>query len=298
MGTTGAGYRRRMGDERAGQRGGGGPLREALRARGRPELNLAGFPTDATPVQGDKSAAKAELRGPLGDRLHDLHDRLLANADRAALLVLQGTDASGKNGTIKKVVRHVNPACVRVTSFTVPTPEERGHHWLWRIRAALPAPGQLAVFDRSHYEDVLVPRVERRLDPDAVAERLEEIRAFERELAADGTVVVKCLLHLSYDEQRERLLRRLQRPDKRWKFDPGDLEARARWDDFQAAYGEVLAATDADHAPWYVVPADRKWYRNWAVARLLVETLEELDLRYPDPDLDLEALRSRLEPPG
>ncbi len=261
-------------------------------------VNLAGFDAAATPMVDGKSDAKKELKHDLADELFDQHELLFATRERAMLLVLQGTDCSGKNGTIKHVVIHMNPAGVRTASFTEPTEEEKKEHFLDRHRRELPEPGQLGVFDRSYYEDYLVPAAHGELDDEAMAERLDEINAFEKELIDDGTILVKCLLHISYDEQRERFLRRLRRDDKRWKFAPSDIETRKRWDTFQAAYGRVLQATSTEHAPWYVIPADHKWYRNWAIGHLLVETLGALNLDYPQPDFNLEELRSSLEPPG
>jgi PPK2 family polyphosphate:nucleotide phosphotransferase len=255
-------------------------------------FTLAGWLPDATPLIDSKGSAKEELV-ELGERLFDLHEMMFAGKDRSVLLVLQGSDASGKNGTIKHVLRHVNPAGLRVASFEEPTEEERRHHFLWRIREEVPGPGMIGVFNRSHYEDVLVPLAEG--SDDDLDSRFDDIRAFEEELHESGIIVVKCLLHISYDEQRQRFLRRLRREDKRWKFAESDLETRRLWDEYQLAYGEVVARSNWEHAPWYVVPADHKWYRNWAVARLLVDTLEGLNLAYPQPDLDLETLRERLE---
>jgi PPK2 family polyphosphate:nucleotide phosphotransferase len=187
---------------------------------------------------------------------------------------------------------------VQYTAFKKPTPEELEHDFLWRIRQKLPGPGVIGVFDRSHYEDVLVPRVHR-LIPDAeLAARYEQINAFEAELAAAGTTVLKCYLHISYDTQRERLLARLDKPDKHWKFNEDDVIERGHWSDYIAAFEAMLENCNSPAAPWYVVPSDSKKYRNWAVGQLLRETLEELDPQYPRPDLDVEELRQRLQPPN
>lgn len=273
-------------------------LRERFRVRPlHGVVNLAGYSTDDTPFIDSKSDAKDALEDDLPERLFDAHELLFAEADRSLLLILQGTDCSGKNGTIKHVVIHMNPAGVRTASFTEPTEEEKEHHFLWRYRRSLPGPGQLGVFDRSHYEDVLEPQVSGRLDDDAIAERIDEINQFEREIVDGGTVIVKCLLHISYDEQRERFLRRLRRDDKRWKFASDDIETRRRWNEYQMAYGDAVVATNTDHAPWYIIPADHKWYRNWSIAHLLLGTLDEMGLAYPQPDFDLEKLRDQLEPP-
>ena len=261
-------------------------------------VNLAGYDTAATPFVDDEDDAEDELEDEFAEQLFDLHELLFANEERAMLLVLQGLDCSGKNGTIKHVVIHMNPAGVRVASFGPPTEEEAEHEFLWRIRNELPRPGQLGVFDRSHYEDAIVPFALEDIDEDEFADRLDQINQFEKELANEGTVIVKCMLHISFDEQRYRFLRRLRRDDKRWKFDPSDIETRRRWNEFQAAYGRVLGATSTDHAPWYVIPSDHKWYRNWAIARLLIDTFESMGMSYPQPDFDLEDLRSQLEPPN
>ena len=273
-------------------------LRDAFGAR--PEsglVNLAGYDPEWTPFVDDKSEAKDDLEDELSGALFDAHELLFAEADRSLLLVLQGMDASGKNGTIKHVVSHMNPAGVHTASFTEPTAEEQSHGFLWRYRKELPAPGQLAVFDRSHYEDVIVPATYGELDDDELTDRIDEINDFEEEMTESGVTVVKCMLHISYDEQRRRFLRRLRRDDKRWKFKASDLEARRHWEEFQAAYAWVLGHTTTEAAPWFVIPADHKWYRNWAIAQLLIGTLESMDLSYPQPDLDLDQLRAQLEPP-
>jgi PPK2 family polyphosphate:nucleotide phosphotransferase len=243
----------------------------------------------------DKAAAEEELKAN-AEAIGELAYRLYAEDRRALLLVLQGMDTSGKDGVVKHVVSAFNPVGVAITSFRAPTEQERRHHFLWRIRKGLPVRGQVAIFNRSHYEDVGIVRVHGWAEPDVIERRYAEINRFEQRLADAGTTVVKCWLHLSYDEQRERLLARLDDPTKRWKFNPDDLAERARWADYMAAY-ETAIARCSGAAPWYVVPADRKWYHNFAVARLLVETLGGLGLAYPDPPLDVPALRARLAPP-
>jgi PPK2 family polyphosphate:nucleotide phosphotransferase len=210
------------------------------------------------------------------------------------LLVLQGMDTSGKGGNVRHVVGMLDPSGLQVGAFGRPTAEERRHDFLWRIRRRLPHPGQLGVFDRSHYEDVVTVRVLGLAEKRTWSRRYDTINRFETDLAAHGTRIVKCFLHISPGEQRERLLRRLDRPDKHWKFDPSDLDTRERWDDYVDAYQDALARCASDVAPWYVVPADRKWYRNWAVAQILLEQLEELALRWPEPAFDIEAQRRRL----
>ena len=263
-----------------------------------PDLVLAGF--DAGHTTLDKSDAKDELEASLRPRLFDLHELLMANADHGVLLVLQGLDCAGKNGTIKHVVSAMNPAGVRVASFTEPEGEERDEHFLERIRRAAPVAGELVVFDRSQYEDVLVPAVHDGMDGDEFDTRLDEIIEFENGLVDDGIVVVKCFLHISYDEQRERLLRRLRRRDKRWKFSEDDLETRRRWAEWEVVYGKAIARSSTQAAPWFVIPADHKWYRNWAVASLLVEHMADLGEQYPELDTatDIEVLRAKLAPPN
>jgi len=210
------------------------------------------------------------------------------------LVVLQGMDTAGKDGTIKHVIRSMNPQACRITAFKEPTPQELAHDFLWRIRRALPAHGQVGVFNRSHYEDVVVVRVNSLVGEDVWRPRFTKINRFEKKLAAEGTTIVKLFLHISFEEQRRRLLKRLRDPTKRWKFDPADLDKRALWDVYQRAYADAIARCSTDVAPWYVVPADAKWYRNWAIGRLLLETLDEMNPRYPEPNFDLEALEARL----
>lgn len=210
------------------------------------------------------------------------------------LLVLQGMDAAGKGGTVKHVVGSMDPLGVSVAGFGRPTEAERREHFLRRIIRRLPAPGHVGVFDRSHYEDVLVPAVTGTLSPEALAERTEVLRLFEAELVRRGVAVVKVFLHLSPQEQLERLLSRLDRPEKHWKYDPSDADARADFDLFRTVYSGLLEATDADWAPWHVVPADRKWYSRLAVQELLIATLEDLELGWPRAGFDIETERQRL----
>ncbi len=221
-------------------------------------------------------------------------DRAGVTGGRRVLLVLQAMDCGGKDGTIKRVAGAMNPLGLHVRSFGPPTAEELQHDFLWRIRRALPPPGYVGVFNRSHYEDVLVARVESLVPESIWQARYDEINAFEREQADAGVTMVKVLLHISYAEQGRRLLERLDEPRKHWKYDPSDVDARARWDDYQAAYAEALSRCGTDAAPWYVVPADRKWYRDWAVAHLLRETFDTLDLGYPPAGFDVRRERERL----
>jgi PPK2 family polyphosphate:nucleotide phosphotransferase len=257
-----------------------------------PRIDPSGHPGIA-----DKRAALREIEDT-ARRLATLQERLYAEHARSLLLVLQGMDTSGKGGTISHVFRGVNPAGLSVAAFKQPTEEERSHPFLWRIERRLPGPGQIAIFDRSHYEDVLVVRVHGLVPEATWRARYDEIVEWERRLVASGTAIIKVYLHISVDEQRERLLARLDDPDKRWKFREGDIEERRRWPAYMAAYEDAFAHCHTGEAPWYIVPANRKWYRNWAVERLVVETLEELDPRLPRPPLDVPALRARLAPPN
>jgi PPK2 family polyphosphate:nucleotide phosphotransferase len=213
-----------------------------------------------------------------------LHNRLTAEGSRAVLLVLQGMDASGKDGTIRNVLSGINPQGCRVVAFREPTTTDLAHDFLWRVHAVCPARGEIGIFNRSHYEDVVAVRV-RGLAPEHVwRPRYEHIRAFESLLSGEGTMVVKVFLHVSHEEQGKRLQERLDNPEKRWKFRAGDLADRDRWDDFQRAYEDAIRETSTKHAPWYVVPADHNWVRNLCVAEILVDALERLDPQLPPPD--------------
>ena len=253
--------------------------------------------TNVTPGVKERDDAEAELP-ELAEKLDELQEKLWAEGTRSMLLVLQGMDTSGKGGTVAHVLSSMNPAWVDVAAFKKPTDEELAHDFLWRIEKHLPGPGEVIVFDRSHYEDVLVARVHGLVDEPVWRARYEQINDFERRVAEAGTTIVKCFLHISYDEQRERLLARLDDPAKHWKFRESDIDERALWRDYMAAYDDAIARCAADVAPWYVIPANRKWYRNWAIGTLLVETLERMDPRYPRTDLDVSALKARLAPPN
>ncbi|MBW0090572.1 polyphosphate kinase 2 family protein [Pseudonocardia sp. KRD-184] len=245
----------------------------------------------------DKSAAAeqmADLATVLDERQEALYAEAVGGGTRAVLLVLQGMDTSGKGGVIRHVAGLVNPQGLTISSFKKPTTEERAQHFLWRVRPKVPAPGQIGVFDRSHYEDVLIARVDSLVPEEVWRGRYTEITAFESELAEQGVTVVKCMLHISPVEQAERLLARLDDPAKVWKYNTGDLDSRARWPAYQQAYTDALRETDSDAAPWYVVPSDRKWYRNWAIASILAETLAELDPRFPPATVDVDAERARI----
>lgn len=273
------------------------PAREALRVG--PDFDLASFDRSSTPGWDlDKDESQEQL-AERGEVLSALQEKLFAHGrtggTRSVLLVLQGMDTAGKGGIVRHVIGMVDPQGVALRSFGVPTPEERTHHYLWRIRNALPRPGYIGVFDRSHYEDVLVVKVEELVPAAEVEGRYDEINAFEAELEAAGTVVVKVALMVSPDEQAERLRERIERPDKHWKYNPGDIDARERWPLYQEAYQTVLDRTSTDVAPWYVVPADRKWYARLAVTELLVDALESLDLEWPAADFNPAVELARLD---
>lgn len=274
----------------------GSRVRDALRVRA--ELPDPG----STPVGPGKKPKALEKLGSAGERLSKLQEALYAEGvgggSRSVLLVLQGMDTSGKGGTVSHVLGLVNPMGVRYAGFKAPTPAERRHHYLWRIRKQLPVAGQIGVFDRSHYEDILVPRVSGLLTAAERRRRYAEINAFEQELADAGTTVVKVFLHISPDEQVRRLKARLETPEKHWKYNPGDLEARSHWPAYAEAYADIFKKTSTDGAPWYAVPADHKWYRNWAVAELLIETLTDLDPRFPEPGFDVAAELKKLKGVG
>jgi PPK2 family polyphosphate:nucleotide phosphotransferase len=261
-------------------------------------VDLGAIDTRGTPgFDGSKSEGTAAL-DLLGPRLADLQERLFAEGHtegrRRLLLVLQGMDTSGKGGTLRHVVGEVDPQGVTIHSFKAPTHEELSHDFLWRIKRALPGPGMIGVFDRSYYEDVVVVRVRNLVEPRTWRRRYATINRFEESLAAEGTTIVKCFLHISKDESRNRLLRRLDEPAKLWKFNPGDIDSRAEWDGLIEAYSDALERCNTDVAPWHVVPADRKWYRNWAIMNILVEQLEALKVEWPQPEFDVAEQRARL----
>ena len=261
-------------------------------------VDLSALDTRATPgFDGGKAAGKAAL-ADLGSRLSDLQERLHAEAvtggSRSLLLILQGMDTSGKGGTVRHVLGQVDPQGCEIASFKAPTREELAHDFLWRIRRRLPGPGKLGVFDRSHYEDVLVVRVHGLVPRSTWSRRYAAINRFEVQLVERDIRVVKVFLHISKEEQRQRLLARLDDPTKQWKYNPRDVDERARWADYQAAYESALERCNGEVAPWYRVPADRKWYRDWAIATLLVEQLEDMKLTWPKADFDVEEQRARL----
>lgn len=265
-------------------------------------VNLVAYDTTATPgFDGDKSDGKEALAG-LEPEMSELQEMLFAEGRtggrRRVLLVLQGMDTAGKGGVMRHAVALFDPQGLHVKAFGQPTEEELDHDFLWRVRRELPEAGRIGIFDRSHYEDVLIGRVRGLAPPDEIERRYDAINEFEAELVESGTTVVKCMLHISADEQKERLLARLENPSKYWKFDPADIDERGQWSSYQEAYEVALERTNTGHAPWRIVPGDRKWYRNWAVGQILLETLRGLDLAWPDPDFDVDKERRRLTEEG
>jgi PPK2 family polyphosphate:nucleotide phosphotransferase len=261
-------------------------------------VDLTSIPTDATSgFKGGKSKGKAALLA-LGDDLSGLQERLFAEglkgSNRRVLLVLQGMDTSGKGGVVRHTVGLLDPQGVRITSFKAPTEEERAHDFLWRIRRAVPQPGYLGVFDRSHYEDVLIARVHGLAPPDEIERRYPAINDFERELVDAGTTIIKCMLHISPEEQKARLLARLDDPTKHWKYNPGDLTERVHWPRYRDAYEIALERTNTECAPWHVIPSDRKWFKNLAVGQLLHDALTTMNPQWPPADFDVEEERRRL----
>ena len=265
----------------------------------RPGDRVADIDPDATPgFRGDKSDAPT-LQEERNVRFAELQEMLYANSragdHRSVLLVLQGMDTAGKGGIVKHVVGGANPQGIDYKSFGKPTPEELSHHYLWRIRKALPAAGHIGVFDRSHYEDVLIVRVHNLVPREVWEPRYDEINAFERELVDGGMAIVKVAMFVSLDEQKRRLASRLERPDKYWKYNPGDIDERQKWPQYQQAYQAMLDRTSTEHAPWHIIPCDKKWYSRLAVTELLIETLKRLNMSWPPPDFDVEAEKKRLE---
>ena len=270
-------------------------MRELLIAKPQDgRFRLAEVDADSTPGLKAKNKGKAGKLGKDANVLFELQERLYAERKRSLLVVLQGMDTSGKDGTVTHVIGHMNPEGVSIASFKAPTPEEKRHGFLWRIRKRLPEPGYVGIFNRSHYEDVLIARVHNLAAPEVIERRYAIINDFERKLVKSGTTIVKFMLHISYDEQRMREVDRLRDPNKHWKFNENDINERAFWDDYQSAYGIAISRCSTSWAPWYAIPANDKDYRNWAVAQILIETLREMDPKYPQPKLDIRRLERRL----
>ena len=270
-------------------------IRDLLRAEPSDGVfRMATVDPDSTPglKGGDKKALRETKKHR--DELFELHERLYAERKRSLLVVLQAMDTGGKDGTVTHVVRNFNPQGVLITPFKAPTPEERRHGFLWRIRRRLPEAGFIGIFNRSHYEDVLIARVHDLVPPAVIERRYGLINEFEKALVRGGTTVVKLCLHISYEEQRRRLIDRLKDPNKRWKFNPHDIDERARWEDYMSAYGLAIARCSTSQAPWYVIPSDDKVYRNWAATMVLVETLRAMDPKYPQPKFNIPKLLSEL----
>lgn len=272
------------------------PLRERLRAG--PGLRLRDEDAGRTPLRDSGRKPKDEVKqaeraatARLTAHIATFQEMLYAQRQRKVLIVLQGMDTSGKDGLVRSLYSQLNPMGVRAVQFKAPNDEEAAHDFLWRVHRQVPVAGEIAVFNRSHYEDVLVPRVQGLIDKEECQRRLGHIRDFERMLAETGTVIIKLFLHISSDEQKERLQARLDDPEKQWKFDDSDIVQRKRWDEYRAAYEDAITATDAGHAPWYVIPADSKTHRNLLVSTLLVDILDTLGLGYPPPDARLSKLK-------
>lgn len=276
------------------------PASSALRARALGPI--ASFDPESTPgFDGDKDTG-TELLAERGRALADLQELLYANGrsgdHRSVLLVLQGMDTAGKGGIVRHVGGLVDPQGLSIKGFGKPTPEELQHDFLWRIHKALPPAGRIGIFDRSHYEDVLPVRVHNLVPRSEWEKRYDIINQFESELVASGTTVIKCCLVVSKDEQKKRLAERLDRPDKHWKYNPGDIDERAHWDDYLEAYQAIFDLTDHDAAPWYLIPANRKWFSRLAVCELLIDALWGLELDWPKVDFDVESEKKRLAAAG
>ena len=273
------------------------PIADALRLGGGP-VDLRAIDTDAAPGFDGKKADGAAALAAMQPELSDLQERLwaerTAGSARRVLVVLQGMDTSGKGGVLRHTIGLVDPQGVRITSFKAPTDEERAHDFLWRIEKGLPAAGYVGVFDRSHYEDVLIARVRGFADPGEIERRYGAINEFEARLVDEGFSIIKYMLHVSADEQKERLAERLANPDKHWKYNPGDLDERALWPAYREAYEVALARTHTDVAPWHVVPSDHKWYRNLAIGNLLHTTLTGMKPQWPAADFDVAEQKQRL----
>lgn len=242
----------------------------------------------------EKKEGKSRLKEH-NKTLRDLQELLYAEGKQKVLVILQGIDTSGKDSTIEHVFGDVNPQGTKVTNFKVPSKKELAHDYLWRVHQYTPGTGEIVIFNRSHYEDVLVVRVHELVPKEVWGKRYEHINAFEKLLADEGTTIIKFFLNVSKKEQAERFLARLDRPHKRWKFNPGDLEERKYWDDYKAAYEDMLSLTSKPWAPWYVIPSDRKWYRNLVIASIIEETIKNLDMEYPAEVEDIDAYRGQLE---
>jgi len=267
---------------------------EKYRVPPKTKIKLKDFdPNDTSLFDGGKKEAKAAMV-ELNQKLSELQELLYAEGKHKLLIILQAMDTGGKDGTIRSVFEGVNPQGVKVASFKTPTALELSHDYLWRIHQHTPARGEVVIFNRSQYEDVLVVRVHSLVPEEVWSKRYEHINAFERMLCDEGTTILKFYLHIDLKEQAKRFLARVEDPTKQWKFNPGDLSERERWNEYMHAYEDMLNRTSTAWAPWYVIPANKKWYRNWLIAKIVVKTLKDLDMRYPQPAEDLEHYHKRL----
>lgn len=254
------------------------------------EISLKDYDPDNTLHYTSADDAREDFKD-LNLRMIDLQEMLYAERKRALLIIFQAMDAGGKDGTIKHVMRGINPQGCTVTCFKTPTTEELAHDYLWRVHQRVPARGYIGIFNRSHYEEVLITRIHRWIDDTQAKRRFRQINDFEELLSDHGTVILKFFLHISKKEQRERLQERLDDPSKHWKFDPNDLKERERWDDYMKMYEDIFRHCNKKHAPWYIIPSDKKWFRNLAVAKIIVETMEGLNMKYPKPSFDIHSIR-------
>ena len=263
---------------------------ERYRVKPGKKVNLSSWDPNDTGDFEDGKKAGEKITAGLNTELEALQELLYAENKHKVLIVLQAMDTGGKDGAIRHVFDGVNPQGVKVASFKVPTPEEAAHDYLWRIHKQTPGKGEITIFNRSHYEDVLVVRVHNFVPPEVWEKRYAQIAAFEKQLAEEGTTILKFYLHIDLAEQKERLQARLDEPDKRWKFSTGDLKERKLWDEYTAAYEAVLSKTSKSYAPWYIVPANRKWFRNLVISQVIVDTLRGLDMQFPQPESGLDEL--------
>jgi PPK2 family polyphosphate:nucleotide phosphotransferase len=258
------------------------------------DVNLDKIPTRADIFHQNRAEAEAEFKA-LRKELREWQARLYAEGKQKLLIVFQALDAGGKDGTIRNVFQGVNPQGVRVTSFKAPSKEELAHDFLWRVHQEMPAKGMIRVFNRSHYEDVLIVRVENIVPESVWRPRYTHINNFERLLVDDRTTILKFFLHISPEEQAKRLIDRIVRPEKNWKFSADDLNKRAQWADYRAAFNEAISETSTDYAPWHVIPADQKWYRNLAIVRTILGTIKKMNPQYPPSEDNLEQYIPRLK---
>lgn len=262
---------------------------DSLQVKPGHKIDLKHLDAASTPgFHGEKEAGLAAVQA-LTRELDTLQEQLYAEHKHKVLVVLQAMDTGGKDGTIRHVFEGVNPQGVRVASFKVPTAVEADHDFLWRIHQQTPGKGELVIFNRSHYEDVLIVRVHALVLPQVWKAHYDQINEFEKTLSEEGTLILKFFLHISPDEQKRRLHDRLKDPTKQWKYNPADLQERALWEQYMQAYEDVLNKTSTEYAPWYAIPADHKWYRDWAVASIIVQALRDLKMEYPKPGYDLAA---------